>query len=235
MRAAHLHRSPGFWTPCQQPLGAAVVRPGLNALRHLFWGPSLTDLVHRVPLANSGANAARQTAGIGGLAMDFQIGSGTPIFSRVTTLPPSTGWTMEMLVTVSSVSQLWLARHDANAASSGTNDRGIRLHSSGAAQAYIYDGAEKYAATTGTLTVDRLHHVAAVASGSALTCYLDGVPGAPTATSNTGFGGYGAIHLLCGISVLHRAPFLAMWGRAMSDAEVAARAAAPYDLVIPAG
>ncbi len=240
-----LHRKarfPGFWGPKKQPQGA--VAPNIAKyphLRHLFWPRTLQDLVTGAKLNDTGAHRPGLNAGAGGLAMDFTLTvGGTPILSRPTTVPPSAGWTMEMLVAFNAYyGNYSLFRHDQTSGMTGgmagTYDRDIQMNSSNQMRAYVYDGGAKYATNTASISLNTLYHVAATCTSSSLVCYVDGVGSSATGVSNSGYTGFSAVFLLLGMHNIHRVPFAAVHGRPMSAAEIAYRAAHPYDILIPGG
>lgn len=214
-----------------QPQCAVTVdRVRFPELAHVYWPREDRDLVTGAHLVRA-AGTSTVAVGPGGLAYDQSVSVGT--VSRPTVIPPAAGWTIELMAEMTAYGIREAARHDQSASASGTQDRSLRVNSSSRWEAYVFDGAGK-TANQGTLPdLNQVYHVAATCTASALTVYLDGVPGTPTVVSNSGFTGYSSIHFLLGIGGNLRIYMAAVWHRPLAADEVAQRANAPYGILIP--
>lgn len=223
------------WNIYRPPVGRVTVDRGRYPdLRHLFWPRTGADLVTGAQLVRNSGNERLAVAG-GGLGYDFSLGTGTRIVSRPTVVPPSAGWTIELVVEMVSYGGGAVCRHDQSAAGSGTQDRSLYVNASSRWEAYVFDGGAKTASNSTLQDLNVPAHVAATCTSSSLTCFFAGVPGTSTGVSNSGFTGYSGIHFIVGIATIARVYMAAVHHRALSAAEIAARAASPYDLLIPAG
>lgn len=107
----------------------------------------------------------------------------------------------------------------ANGANSPTTDKDLVLTSTGTLDYQVYDGATKQATTTEKLVVGQWAHVAAVADGTNIMIYINGVQAASTASGPT-YNAYGGPNVFVGASGTRSDSTTRFLDGAMRDAAV---------------
>jgi hypothetical protein len=231
----HKARNPGLWAPGRQPSGTVRLADGARPY-HLLWAPAQRDIAQGQAVTVTGTAPLSASA----LGAAWAFSSGPSVVSVPTVVPPGE-WTIEAYCIISAGVQC-IAGFNASAdASSGTNDRQIRITS--AHELYIYDNATVVASNSAPLVVGAAYHYAGVATASSATLWVNGVPGSPVGLSTTGYAGYTSVYFcggysgggVVGGSSAPQIPWVAFHQRALSPAEIRARAASPFNIVQPEG
>ena len=151
-------------------------------------GPRLPTKVGSPPLSANNAGVAVRTTHTTGLNLGSVEANANP-------------WTIAAIITP--VAWAWVINGNGLIGVQSTSndtayDRGIFFSSGVTFSAYLFDGAVKQAAGGGAVVGGRSYRVVAVANGSTIKLYVDGIEAASLATSNTGFTAHSAPKLFIG-------------------------------------